>query len=113
MDLNPLSLTTHTNNLCVCLSLLSPLSRPTTTGPNGHGGDVKCVDWHPVTSLLASCGRDAMIKLWDCRHSPDTAMLATLQGHKQAVNKVCGCVCVWCEGSNQLRVLTAKQLGKA
>jgi hypothetical protein len=29
-----------------------------------------------------------MVKLWDARLSPDTAMLATLQGHKQTVNKV-------------------------
>lgn len=29
-----------------------------------------------------------MVKLWDARHSPDSAMLATLSGHKQAVNKV-------------------------
>ena len=57
-------------------------------GPTGHGGDVRCVDWHPTTSLLASSGRDAVVKLWDCRLNPESAMLATLQGHKQAVNKV-------------------------
>jgi hypothetical protein len=57
-------------------------------GPKGHGGEVKSVDWHPNTSLLASGSRDAMVKLWDTRLSPETAMLATLSGHKQAVNKV-------------------------
>lgn len=70
------------------LFLLCYLSHSTHTGRSGHGGEVKCVDWHPCTSLLASCGRDAMVKLWDARHSPDSAMLATLSGHKQAVNKV-------------------------
>jgi hypothetical protein len=29
-----------------------------------------------------------MVKLWDARMKPDSAMLATLSGHKQAVNKV-------------------------
>jgi WD40 repeat protein len=57
-------------------------------GPKGHGGEVKSVDWHPNTSLLASGSRDAMVKLWDARLSPEAAMLATLSGHKQAVNKV-------------------------
>lgn len=59
-------------------------------GLKGHGGEVKSVDWHPTSSIFASGSRDAMVKLWDARISPDTAMLATLSGHKQAVNKVCG-----------------------
>jgi polyadenylation factor subunit 2 len=33
-------------------------------GP-GHGWDVKCLDWHPVTSLLASGSKDNLVKLWD------------------------------------------------
>ena len=33
----------------------------------GHGSDVKCVDWHPQKSLLASGSKDNQqpIKLWD------------------------------------------------
>jgi polyadenylation factor subunit 2 len=32
---------------------------------SGHGWDVKCLDWHPVTSLLASGSKDNLVKLWD------------------------------------------------
>lgn len=67
---------------------LSQGTTATFAGRSGHGGEVRCVDWHPCTSLLASCGRDAMVKLWDARMKPESAMLATLSGHKQAVNKV-------------------------
>ena len=41
---------------------------------SGHGGDVKCVDWHPHKGLLASGGKDSLTILWDaggqegCRH---------------------------------------------
>lgn len=31
----------------------------------GHGWDVKCVDWHPYKCLVASGGKDSLIKLWD------------------------------------------------
>ena len=36
---------------------------------SGHGADVKCVDWHPSKSLLASGSKDNQqpIKLWDPR----------------------------------------------
>lgn len=53
---------------------------------------MRSVDWHPSNSLLASGGRDALVKLWDCRLRPEEAMLATLQGHKQGVNKVRPCL---------------------
>jgi polyadenylation factor subunit 2 len=49
---------------------------------------VRYVDWHPSTSLLATCSRDATIKLWDVRQRSEGAMLATLKGHKQSVAKV-------------------------
>ena len=34
---------------------------------SGHGGDVKCVDWHPRSALLASGGKDSLVKLWDAK----------------------------------------------
>lgn len=50
----------------------------------GHGADVKCVDWHPVKSLLVSGSKDNQqpIKLWDPRSG---ASLATMHAHKNTV----------------------------
>ena len=44
---------------------------------SGHGADVKCVDWHPHKSLVASGSKDTQqpIKLWDPRTG---ASLATM-----------------------------------
>lgn len=43
----------------------------------GHGADVKCVDWHPCKSLLASGSKDNQqpIKLWDPRTGQPLAKL--------------------------------------
>ena len=30
-----------------------------------HGSDVTCIDWHPSKSLIASGGKDRLIKFWD------------------------------------------------
>ncbi|ROT83000.1 WD repeat-containing protein 33 [Penaeus vannamei] len=49
-----------------------------------HGADVKCVDWHPSKSLLASGSKDNQqpIKLWDPRSGQP---LAKLHAHKSTV----------------------------
>jgi WD40 repeat protein len=31
----------------------------------GHGSDVTTVDWHPFRSLIASGGKDHVMKFWD------------------------------------------------
>ena len=33
----------------------------------GHGWDVKCVQWHPTKGLIVSGGKDNQIKFWDPR----------------------------------------------
>lgn len=43
----------------------------------GHGSDVKCVDWHPQKSLLASGSKDNQqpIKLWDPKSGTSLATM--------------------------------------
>ncbi len=41
----------------------------------GHGWDVKCVQWHPSKGLLVSGSKDNQIKFWDPRTS---TVLSTL-----------------------------------
>ncbi|CAK9301956.1 unnamed protein product [Gordionus sp. m RMFG-2023] len=50
----------------------------------GHGSDVKCIDWHPCKSLLASGSKDNQqpVKLWDPKSGQS---LATIHSHKGTV----------------------------
>ena len=48
----------------------------------GHGGDVKCVDWHQTKALLASGSKDGLVKLW-CPRSGKA--VGTMHGHKGTV----------------------------
>ncbi|KAI3436421.1 hypothetical protein D9Q98_005838 [Chlorella vulgaris] len=48
----------------------------------GHGGDVKCVDWHPHKALLVSGSKDGLVKLW-CPKSGRN--VSTLHGHKGTI----------------------------
>ncbi|ESO88869.1 hypothetical protein LOTGIDRAFT_125354, partial [Lottia gigantea] len=50
----------------------------------GHGADVKCVDWHPQKTLIASGSKDNQqpLKLWDPRTGNS---LATIHAHKNTV----------------------------
>lgn len=52
---------------------------------NGHGWDVKSVDWHKTLGLLASGSKDNLVKLWDPRSGGKC--LATLHGYKNTVTK--------------------------
>ncbi|GAB4827396.1 hypothetical protein Ancab_034281 [Ancistrocladus abbreviatus] len=65
----------------------------------GHGWDVKSVDWHPTKSLLVSGGKDNLVKLWDAKSGRE---LSSFHGHKNTV------LCVkWNDNGNW--VLTASK----
>ena len=51
----------------------------------GHGWDVRCVDWHPDKALIATGSKDCNIKLWDPRVE---GAVCTIYAHKSVVGKV-------------------------
>ena len=54
-------------------------------GCAGHSHDVKAVSWHPRKSLIASGGKDSVVRLWD----PSTGKeVKTLHCHKSYVRAV-------------------------
>jgi len=70
----------------------------------GHGWDVKCVQWHPRSSLICSGSKDNLVKLWDPRAG---STLSTLYGHKNTVTKV-----AWNDNGNWLLTASRDQLIK-
>ena len=51
----------------------------------GHLSEVKCADWHPHRALIASGGRDSLVKLWDPRKAD---CITTIHIHKLSLNCV-------------------------
>ncbi|KAK1218691.1 pre-mRNA cleavage and polyadenylation factor (CPF) complex subunit [Marasmius sp. AFHP31] len=49
---------------------------------DGHGWDVKCVQWHPSKGLIVSGSKDNQIKFWDPRSG---TILSTLHQHKNTI----------------------------
>jgi WD40 repeat protein len=54
----------------------------------GHLGPVWSVDFSGDDTILASCGSDTLIKLWDLRKGQDLAVLHNLRGHKDCICSV-------------------------
>lgn len=51
----------------------------------GHGWDVKCVDWHASKGMVVSGSKDNLVKVWDPRANPNGTCLATFHNHKNTV----------------------------
>lgn len=65
---------------------LLPKTPAKTTLEGHHRGPVTRVAFHPQYSLLASCGEDASIKLWDFESNQ---LERTLKGHTASITDVC------------------------
>jgi polyadenylation factor subunit 2 len=77
----------------------------------GHGSDITSADWHPHMSLIASGGKDRILKIWDAREDEE---LCSLYNHTNSICKVrfseCGQWLLTCGRDQTVRLYDVRHM---